>query len=246
MLGAEAIREEARMDYALRQERKGAKVLKFKTDRRGAGKIMYPAGIFQDWLQGLIRAEEQAGHTTDARKRVEILMKVSGRRFADWLVHPFLSEGVIDYACTRHGGITILDLYPDGPDTVYEKVQTKKTVKATKRCSDPYCKETANWSVRAVKAGKGSGVKVLVTVVEDPKGRSCKTHAERLAQIRADIEQDGIIMSANGGARREESRPRVEGRGLTCCNPNCWKPRGYGARFCEDCIENGFHEGMYE
>ena len=71
-------------------------------------------------------------------------------------------------------------------------------------------------------------------------GDFCEPHAERLAEIRADLQVD--LAATSRHYRNGKWVKKRTGAPSTCCNPYCGKPRTPPAAFCEDCLEAGHTE----
>jgi hypothetical protein len=132
-----------------------------------------------------------------------------------WLHAETIDESVVERAAAREH-TTVWQIYEDFAEPPVVVEPVER-----KSCASPGCDVSRNG------------------------GRFCHEHAERLAKIRAEFEDDGAIMSANGGATRRKSRAKTSNTPV-CCAPNCWAPREPGERFCGDCVDAGWSEEDYE
>jgi hypothetical protein len=119
-------REDARIDRLLEAERAGVPLKLAVTPSLQEARTgpLLPISPFRGWLEGLVRGEWAvlAGEPfaeTRATGRVADRLGVSPRTLYRYRFElDEVYEGMVDHACSRHGGVHILDLYPGLYDEV--------------------------------------------------------------------------------------------------------------------------------
>lgn len=168
----EAVRE-AR-DFALIDQwearEQAGEELPLRTIKASNSGPLLPAAPFRAWVSSL---GAQRSATADVRKHVAGRLGVSPRRLYDWLnVMEWVYEAVVDAACTHHGGMTVAELYPDGPATLAPESVPAPAEAPAGTCHSPGCRMPAD------------------------DGRWCSACADRLARIRADVDAEAARFKA--------------------------------------------------
>jgi hypothetical protein len=172
--------EDRRMNYRLSKEREGEMLTVADPVKTTRYSVLLPVAPFHEWLRGLI-AWDAAVNGLGAKRRVAARLGVSERRLTAWFATVgTVDEALVDRAVSREGSYSLLDVYPEGPDTV-TALGSDTCVTNREECVSPGCSESRT------------------------SGRFCVVHAARLARVRAEYDADAMAVRSRIGRRGTRS-----------------------------------------